>query len=217
MKYFGVSAVLVAMLLVVGCGSKSVDSSSDLQKDRKEINKTDNVKDNDNVQPDSDNRNVTEGGFMDVNGSSTNDNNSSDNNINNNDINGYGHVNNGDSYNNGEPMLALNSPAPIYFDFDRYDVRQDMRKYIIANADYIKKNNVRNIVLQGNTDDIGGDEYNLALGNKRAISVRDALVLQGISRDRFRVLSFGSSKPVCTESTAECRAKNRRTEIVEKN
>ncbi|TLE07721.1 hypothetical protein LS79_008035 [Helicobacter bilis] len=112
--------------------------------------------------------------------------------------------------------IKVDSLTTIYFDFDRYDIRSDMKDYVRANADFIKEKNIKAVVLQGNTDEFGGDEYNTALGLKRAISVRDALVLQGLPRNMFSTISYGMHKPVCREKTAECYAKNRRTDIVEK-
>lgn len=112
--------------------------------------------------------------------------------------------------------MKLDSLVAIYFDFDRYDVRDDMKEYIRSNAEYIKEHNIRSVVLQGNTDEFGGDEYNTALGLKRALSVRDALVLQGLQKNMFSTISYGMHKPVCKEKTPECYAKNRRTDVVEK-
>lgn len=121
------------------------------------------------------------------------------------------------SGNKGKGKLTLDSLSPIYFDFDRYNIRADMQEFIRANADFIKENNIAQVVLQGNTDEVGSDEYNMALGHKRALSVRDALVVYGLPRDMFSTISYGTHNPTCLEHTKECHAKNRRTEIVEKS
>lgn len=113
--------------------------------------------------------------------------------------------------------LVLNALAPIYFDFDRYDIRPDMREYVRANADFIKERQIASLVLQGNTDEVGSDEYNMALGHKRAIAVRDALVVYGLPQGMFSTISYGTHNPVCLEHTKACHAKNRRTEIATKN
>ncbi|RDU66819.1 hypothetical protein CQA53_02695 [Helicobacter didelphidarum] len=122
----------------------------------------------------------------------------------------------GNRHNNGTDTLALDSLSAIYFDFDKYNIRENMKPYIQANAEYIRQNNIQAIVLQGNTDEFGSDEYNMALGQKRAISVREALILQGLPRNMFSTISYGTHNPVCYEKTQECYAQNRRTEIVEK-
>ncbi len=68
-------------------------------------------------------------------------------------------------------------------------------------------------MIEGNTDEFGTDEYNYALGTKRAIAVRDALVVKGMSRDSIRVVSFGESKPICMDKTRDCYQKNRRSDV----
>ena len=130
-----------------------------------------------------------------------------------NDKNGY---NSRDLDSINKKRLVLDALAPIYFDFDKYNIRKDMQEYIRANADFIKRNNITEIVLQGNTDEFGTDEYNIALGQKRALSVRDALVVYGLPKSMFSTISYGAHNPVCYEKNSECYAKNRRTEIIEK-
>lgn len=111
--------------------------------------------------------------------------------------------------------VSVDNLTTIYFNFDRYDIRDDMKEYIKANAQYIKDNEIKSITLQGNTDEFGTDEYNMALGQKRALAVRDALVMQGLPKKMFKTISYGTHKPVCQEKNAECYAKNRRTDIVQ--
>lgn len=130
---------------------------------------------------------------------------------------GYGGSGSGGSSGKGKGKLVLDSLSPIYFDFDRYNIRADMQEYIRANADFIKEHNIESVVLQGNTDEVGSDEYNMALGHKRALSVRDALVIYGLPKSMFSTISYGTHNPTCLEHTKECHAKNRRTEIVEKS
>lgn len=114
-----------------------------------------------------------------------------------------------------EDGIALDSLATIYFNFDKYDIRDDMKDYVKGNAKLIKDKSIKSIILQGNTDEFGSDEYNMALGQKRALAVRDALVMQGLPKNMFRTISYGTHKPVCKDKTPECYAKNRRTDIVE--
>ncbi len=101
----------------------------------------------------------------------------------------------------------------VYFDFDKFNIRGDMQSVIDGVSEDLKKRDSYDVVIEGNTDEIGTDEYNYALGTKRAISVRDALVIKGVNRANIRVVSFGESKPVCTEKEKECYQKNRRADI----
>lgn len=221
MKYLKLSSVLVALFFVFGCGSKSVERDG---------NTTQTTTASNNQTPSETTvsrggKDLPEGGFMPDGSSSGADDEVSNGAANNTDKNGQYAGNNNDDVAYGENsaddgsesgVVVLSSLSPIYFDFDRYDIRSDMKEYVRANADYIKKQNMKSIVLEGNTDEFGGDEYNTALGLKRALSVRDALVLQGLSKNMFSTISYGMHKPICKEKTAECYAKNRRTEIVEK-
>jgi len=103
----------------------------------------------------------------------------------------------------------------VYFDFDKYDLRPDMMAIVEANADLFKRADAAglSIKIEGNCDEWGTDEYNYALGLKRAKSVKDALVAQGVSEDRIMVVSFGESNPVCTQSNKDCWSQNRRAEF----
>ena len=103
----------------------------------------------------------------------------------------------------------------IYFDFDKYNIREDMQQALAANAALFKKAEAVNlsIKVEGNCDELGTDEYNYALGLKRAKSVKDALIAEGVPSDRIMVVSYGESNPVCSESNKDCWAKNRRAEF----
>jgi peptidoglycan-associated lipoprotein len=103
----------------------------------------------------------------------------------------------------------------VYFDFDKYDVRGDMMSIIEANAELFKRADAAglSIKIEGNCDEWGTDEYNYALGLKRAKSVKDALVAQGVSESRIMVVSFGESNPACSQSNKDCWAQNRRAEF----
>ena len=103
----------------------------------------------------------------------------------------------------------------VYFDFDKYDVRGDMMNIIEANAELFKRADAAglSIKIEGNCDEWGTDEYNYALGLKRAKSVKDALVAQGVSESRIMVVSFGESNPACSQSNKDCWAQNRRAEF----
>ncbi|CAM2804265.1 OmpA family protein [Helicobacter felis] len=100
----------------------------------------------------------------------------------------------------------------VYFDFDKYNVRPDMQDAVDQGAQKIQDSKMK-VLLEGNTDEFGTGEYNFALGNKRALSVKEALVVKGIAQDNIRTISFGESKPICLEKTKECYQKNRRVDI----
>jgi peptidoglycan-associated lipoprotein len=103
----------------------------------------------------------------------------------------------------------------VYFDFDKYDIRPDMMSVIEANAKLFKRADAAglSIKIEGNCDEWGTDEYNYALGLKRAKSVKDALIAQGVPAERIMVVSYGESNPACTQSNKECWAQNRRAEF----
>jgi len=103
----------------------------------------------------------------------------------------------------------------IYFDFDKYDITPEMQARIDAAAELGKADAAQSlgVKLEGNCDEWGSDEYNFALGLKRAEAVKKALVADGISADRISMVSYGENNPVCTEHTKECWAKNRRVDF----
>jgi len=103
----------------------------------------------------------------------------------------------------------------IYFDFDKYDIRPDMKTKIEENANLLNVAEAVNfsVKVEGNSDEWGTDEYNYALGLKRAKSVKEALVAYGVSSDRIMMVSYGESNPTCKESNKDCWAQNRRAEF----
>lgn len=103
----------------------------------------------------------------------------------------------------------------IYFAFDSYILSKEMFALVDLDAELLKQNPETKIILEGNTDAYGSDEYNFALGNKRAIAVKEALMVRGISKDKIQTVSFGETKPVCTkDNSAKCRQENRRVDFV---
>ena len=101
--------------------------------------------------------------------------------------------------------------ASIYFDFDKFNIRTDMKDTLTQDAQIAKESASKfTVKLEGNCDEWGSDEYNFALGLKRADAVKKALVAQGIDASRISMVSYGESNPVCTDKTQECWAKNRR-------
>lgn len=109
---------------------------------------------------------------------------------------------------NGKKVLIEN----IYFGFDKYNLTADMKEKAMSNASKLSALNSSTIVrVAGNTDEWGTDEYNYALGLKRAKSVKDVLVNNGVTAN-VALISYGESKPVCTEKNKDCWQKNRRVE-----
>ncbi|MFA5233365.1 MAG: OmpA family protein [Sulfurimonas sp.] len=102
----------------------------------------------------------------------------------------------------------------IYFDFDKFAIRADMQANLSADASVVNTQAKNFFVkLEGNCDEWGSDEYNFALGLKRAESVKKALTAEGVDASRISMVSFGESSPVCTDKTKECWAQNRRVEF----
>jgi len=102
----------------------------------------------------------------------------------------------------------------IYFDFDSYVVKDQYQSVVQAHARYLNKNKSRRILIQGNTDDRGGREYNLALGQKRAEAVRKSMSLLGVSDNQMEAVSFGKEKPKALGSDEASWTENRRADIV---
>ena len=102
----------------------------------------------------------------------------------------------------------------VYYEFDSIDLRGDAEEILKQNAEWMKANPTARIEVEGHCDDIGSDEYNLALGAKRAQIAKDFLVSQGVSADRLVTISYGKEAPACFESSEECRVKNRRARFV---
>ena len=102
----------------------------------------------------------------------------------------------------------------VYFDFDSYVVREDGQPVVSNHAAYLNKNKARKILIQGNTDERGGTEYNLALGQKRAEAVRKAMGSMGVAESQMEAVSLGKEKPKAAGSTEAAWAENRRADIV---
>lgn len=103
----------------------------------------------------------------------------------------------------------------IYFDFDKFNIRADQQGALNSNAALFNSGDAMDlrVLIEGNCDEWGSDEYNYALGVKRAKTAKDALVAQGVSESRIEITSNGESKPVCTERSKACDAQNRRDEF----
>jgi peptidoglycan-associated lipoprotein len=102
----------------------------------------------------------------------------------------------------------------VLFDYDKYDVKEKYRAEMQSVAAWLTKNSSATLSVEGHCDDRGTNEYNLALGDRRSKSVKDFLVSLGVPSSRIEIISYGEEKPLCTEQTEECWAKNRRAHFV---
>ena len=104
----------------------------------------------------------------------------------------------------------------VYFDFDRYEVRPADTKILDANAEYLKSKPALLVIIEGNTDERGTNEYNMALGERRARATMTYLASRGIAANRMSLVSYGEERPVCSERGESCWAKNRRAHFLVK-
>ncbi|WAC06403.1 MAG: peptidoglycan-associated lipoprotein Pal [Thermodesulfobacteriota bacterium] len=102
---------------------------------------------------------------------------------------------------------------PIYFDYDKSNLKPDAKKNLDKTADWLTKKPTVNIKIEGNCDERGTAEYNLALGDRRANSAKEYLVKLGVSAARLATVSWGKEKPLCAEHNEACWSKNRRDDF----
>jgi len=115
------------------------------------------------------------------------------------------------------PAPMVEEPSglePVYFDFDKSFIRKDARPALQKAAEYMKKNPDVKIRIEGNCDERGTSEYNMALGDRRAISAKKYLTALGIDANRLSTVSYGKERPTCTEHNEECWQKNRRVDFL---
>ncbi|HSH97259.1 MAG: peptidoglycan-associated lipoprotein Pal [Methylophilaceae bacterium] len=106
------------------------------------------------------------------------------------------------------------SQRSVYFDFDKDEVKSEFRPLVEAHAKYLLAHADAKVILQGNTDDRGSSEYNLSLGQRRAVAVKKVLNLLGVQDKQIETVSYGKEKPVATGDDEASRGKNRRADIV---
>jgi peptidoglycan-associated lipoprotein len=112
---------------------------------------------------------------------------------------------------------AANSAlADVHFDFDKAAIRPSDAKILDASAAWLKANPDQLVLVEGNCDQRGTVEYNLALGERRAKSAMDYLVARGVSANRITLISYGKERPLCNEKTEACWARNRRDHFLVK-
>lgn len=109
---------------------------------------------------------------------------------------------------------AVVAERSVYFDFDSFIVKPEYRQMLESHAAHLSKNSQKNIIIQGNTDDRGTTEYNLALGQKRAEAVRKVLSILGVSDSQIETISFGKERPKIKENNEAAWEENRRADIV---
>ena len=124
------------------------------------------------------------------------------------------------------PVVQAPTPSPtdedlfgqsvkdVYFDYDKSDIRADQQASVQADMLFLNQHPNINFTIEGHCDDRGSTEYNLALGDQRASSVKTALTTAGISASRIKTISYGKEKPFCTESNEACWQQNRRGHFV---
>ena len=100
----------------------------------------------------------------------------------------------------------------LYFGFGAYGISDNMQQVLIHDVQ-VAKNTTRKIKIEGNCDEFGTDEYNYALGLKRAKAVKDSMVTQGVNPSRMIIVSYGESNPVCSDMSDECYQRNRRVDL----
>jgi len=105
--------------------------------------------------------------------------------------------------------FVVNVGDRVYFDYDKYDVRADAQPVLAAQATWLSKYPSVNVRIEGNADERGTREYNLALGSRRANSMKDFLTSHGVAASRIETVSYGKEKPIDSGTTEEAYAKNR--------
>src|SRR5438105_4080754 len=111
-------------------------------------------------------------------------------------------------------FAASGGRQDIFFDSDDFTIRPDQQSTISNDANFLKEHGDLKVTVEGRCDELGSIEYNLALGEKRANEVKNALVKAGVTYDRVSTISYGKERPFCAEPTEECLKQNRRAHLV---
>ena len=101
----------------------------------------------------------------------------------------------------------------VYFDFDKYELKAEARDRLTKNAAFLRERPEFVITIEGHCDERGTNDYNIALGDRRANAARDFLIDAGIAGNRVNTISYGEERPTCTQSDESCWSKNRRAEF----
>jgi peptidoglycan-associated lipoprotein len=112
-----------------------------------------------------------------------------------------------------EEELFSQNVHDVYFDYDKYDLRSADTSTADQDASFLKSHPGMKILIEGHCDDRGSAEYNIALGQNRAQTLKKALTNDGVDASRVRVISYGEEKPFCTEENESCWQQNRRDHL----
>ncbi|MBI5075095.1 MAG: peptidoglycan-associated lipoprotein Pal [Nitrospirae bacterium] len=123
-----------------------------------------------------------------------------------------GNVDSSDAMGKGAQYMESkeNLFSDLLFEYDKYEVKESYKQTLQAVSSWMTKNTTARLSVEGHCDERGTNEYNLALGDRRAKAVKDYLVSLGVASGRIDVISYGEEKPACKEQTESCWAKNRR-------
>jgi len=117
----------------------------------------------------------------------------------------------------GDPLRDPNSTLSkrsVFYDFDKYEVKDEYRPILQAHGKYLAEHRGAKMLVQGNCDERGSREYNIALGQRRAAGVKRVLVLMGATDSQVEPVSLGEEKPRCTEHSEGCWQQNRRSDML---
>lgn len=115
-----------------------------------------------------------------------------------------------------QEFAAIEALKDVHFDFDKYEIRPADAEILDANAAWMKANPDYLVLVEGHCDERGTNEYNLALGERRAKATLNYLLARGLAADRFTLVSYGKERPLCSEPNEACRAQNRRAHFLVK-
>ncbi len=116
-----------------------------------------------------------------------------------------------------KPFEPTENLQDIHFDYDKYDLDAVAKSALNKNADWLKQNPTSKVEIQGHCDERGTNNYNLGLGERRAIAVKKYLIARGVSKDRLFTISYGEERPFCQDSTEACWKSNRRGHFLVSN
>ena len=113
-----------------------------------------------------------------------------------------------------EEDLFNQNVKDVYFDYDKYDIRADQQAAVQGDANFLKQHPNVKITIEGHCDERGSEEYNMALGDNRAETVKSELIKMGVGADRIKIISYGKEKPFCSQEDEQCFQQNRRAHFV---